>query len=264
MTASFRRGLTDLHQTFRQISVIFYFNWTDTKARYIRSFLGPLWLVAGTAIGIGGLAALWTSLLGMDPHTYVPSLATGLVLWLWIAACVSEAPGVLIRKGNVIRNMTMPITFFCLSSVTGHAITFLHNLLVVVLILLLFPHAVAPADIGLSLLGLLLTLINLIWLSTLLALVGARFRDLEPAVAAVLPLLFLLSPVLFQIRQLPFDPLILWLNPATYAITAIRDPLLGAAPAAGVYLTLAAAAAAGWLCTVHAIGRYGKRVAYWV
>lgn len=198
MQRAFQCGLTDLARTIRMLPIIFYFTWSDTKARYIRSILGPLWLVIGTLIGVVGLGVLWTSLFGLAASDYFPSLAIGLVVWQLVAGCLGEAPGLLVRKGALIRNMPLPVTFFGIESVCRQTINFMHNWVIVVVVLLVFPPDTSVFLILMAALGVILTLANLLWLCTALAVVGTRFRDLEPLVTAVIPLLFFLSPVIFR------------------------------------------------------------------
>lgn len=259
-----RRGLHDLARTCQRLPVILYFSWSDTKARYIRSVLGPFWLVLGTLIGVIGLGALWTALLNMNAREYFPSLAIGLVLWQWVAGCVGQAPSSLLRQGPAIRNIDLPVTFFCFGPVLSQTITFAHSLLVVLLVLLVFPPDIGWAHGALALLGLALTFLNLLWVSTVLAFGGARFRDLDPAVAAAIPLLFFLSPVLFRVHQLPISATFVWLNPVSYVITAVREPLLGAPPDPMVYLVLAVGALLGWMTMVWLVGQHGKRLPFWI
>lgn len=264
MRRALQCGLADLIKTARKLPVIAYFTWSDTKARYIRSVLGPLWLVLGTMIGVVGLGVLWTSLFGLDPREYIPSLTIGLVVWQLIAGCLSEAPGLLVRKANLIRNIALPISFFGLESICRQSINFVHNWIIVVGVLLVFPPDTSIPLAALSMLGLLLTLVNLFWICNVLAMVSARFRDLEPLITSVIPLLFFLSPVIFRAEQATFAAAIVWCNPVTYAVNAIREPLLGHTPPASLYLVMCAAAIIGWIAMLLLVGSRGKRIPYLV
>ncbi len=264
MWRALQSGLADLTQTARKLPVIIYFTWSDTKARYIRSVLGPLWLVLGTLIGVVGLGVLWTSLFELEPQDYIPSLTIGLVVWQLIAGCLVEAPALLVRKANLIRNIALPTTFFGLESICRQSINFAHNWIIVAGVLLVYPHSTSLSLVALSILGLLLTLTNLLWICIVLGIVSARFRDLEPLVGSVIPLLFFLSPVIFRTEQATFAAAIVWCNPITYAVNAIREPLLGHTPSASLYLAMAVAAILGWIVTLLVVGLHGKRIPYLV
>lgn len=264
MQRALQGGLADIARTVKKLPIIFYFTWSDTKARYIRSILGPLWLVIGTLIGVVGLGILWTSLFRLEASEYIPSLTIGLVVWQLIAGCLSEAPGLFVRKANLIRNIALPVTFFGVEAVCRQTINFIHNLVIVVGVLLVFPPETSGFLGFLALLGLGLTLANLLWICTALAMVGARFRDLEPLVSSVIPLLFFLSPVIFRPEQATFAAAIVWCNPVTYAVNAIREPLLGHLPSVSLYLAMSVTAAFGWFATLLLVGYRGKRIPYLV
>lgn len=264
MQRAFQGGLADIGRTVKKLPIILHFTWSDTKARYIRSVLGPLWLVIGTLIGVVGLGVLWTSLFGLEASQYVPSLTIGLVVWQLIAGCLSEAPGLFVRKSNLIRNIALPVSFFGVETVCRQTINFLHNLVIVVGVLVVFPPDTSVFLGLLAFLGLALTLVNLLWICIALAIVGVRFRDLEPLVASVIPLLFFLSPVIFRPEQATFAAAIIWCNPVTYVINSIREPLLGNIPSVSLYLALCLAAGIGWLATLLLVGYRGKRIPYLV
>ena len=45
-----------------------------------------------------------------------------------------------------------------------------------------------------------------------------------------MPILFFMSPILFKMDQIADLQWVMWLNPITYFIILIRDPLLGQTP----------------------------------
>jgi lipopolysaccharide transport system permease protein len=240
-----------------------HFAWGDTKARYRRSMLGPLWIVLGTAIGVAGLGVLWSSLLGMDKATFIPSLTIGLVVWQFIAGCVTESTTVLVRQASIIRNIKTSFILFPVQLVIRQLITFGHNCIVILAVLLIFHQHLSATQL-MALVGLLLVVGNLLWLTLLLGMLGARLRDLEQLVNAVMPMLFFLSPVIFRPSHLPMNSKILWLNPFTYWITVIRDPLQGSLPTVQVYAVTIGMIIAGWSFALWFLNARHSRIAFWV
>lgn len=264
MRHELRSGLDDLARSIKLLPVALHFAWGDTKARYRRSVLGPLWLVLGTAIGVAGLGYLWTAILRADPTDYVPSLTVGLVVWQFLAGIVTESSGVLVRQRQIIRNLPLPVSFFPLNLILRQLVNFSHNSLVLLAILVAYPQGASLDQYALSLLGLALVTANLLWISVVLGVVGARFRDLEPSVASVIPLIFFLSPVIFRPDQVPYASIIVWLNPFSYFINAIREPLLGTTPSLTLYAVLLAALAVGWAMALWLLARRSRRVPFWL
>jgi ABC-type polysaccharide/polyol phosphate export permease len=73
-------GVLDLTEALKRLSVALYFAWSDTKARYKRSVLGPFWLVLSTMVGVVGLGVIWSVLLKVDRREFIPSLTIGLIV----------------------------------------------------------------------------------------------------------------------------------------------------------------------------------------
>jgi len=180
----------DALETIDRLPLAFHFAWSDTKARYRRSLLGPMWLVLTTAIGVAGLGFLWSTLFKVDKAVFVPSLTVGIVVWQLISGCIIEGSTIFVRQANIIRNIKTPYIIFPIYLLIRQLINFTHNLVIVVLVLIIFP----PASMGVQQLllipGLFLLVGNLFWVVTLIGLLSARFRDLEQFIVAIMPLLF--------------------------------------------------------------------------
>lgn len=253
----------DLHRTVRMLPVALHFASGDIRARYRRSFLGPLWLVVGTAIGVLGLGYLWAGIFGLPYGEYVPSLAAGLVTWQMLSGTIAESPTMLVFNAPIIRNLRTPVAFFSLQLVLRHLITFAHNALVVIGVLLIYPPGWSLTPL-LAVVGLALVAVNLWWISLLIGMLGARFRDLDPLVKAGMPVLFFLTPVVFRPDHVPVSRSILYLNPLTYFITVIRDPLLGSVPPLFVYGVVLAMLVFGSALAYWAMTRRAYRVPFWI
>ena len=248
---------------YRALPLVLYFAWGDTRARYRRSVLGPFWIVIGTAVGVVGLSFIWSGLLKVDRETFVPMLAVGLVVWQFIAGCVTESPSAFTRNAAVMRNLKTPYLIFPLQLLLRHLINFAHNIVVVIVVLIIFPPPLGISQL-LIIPGILLLLGNLFWIAILFGMLGARFRDLEQTIGVLIPLMFFLSPVLYRPDQLGLMEKFIWLNPFTYMISLIRDPILGFAPAPFVYLVSAGTLLAGWWVTLWLYGRKHGRIPFWV
>jgi ABC-type polysaccharide/polyol phosphate export permease len=256
-------ALTDLGRALRLWRVIAYMAAGDLRARYRRSVLGPFWMTLGTAAGTLGLGLVWSALLRMDRAVFVPPLTAGLIIWQLLSACIVEATTTYGRQRAILLNLPLPLSLPPIQMVVKHLINFAHNLPVFLVVMLLFQlpptryhWLLAPC--------LLLLAANLLWLTLLLAMLGARFRDLEYVVAASMPLLMFLSPVFYRPHYLPFDQFWLWLNPFSHLIELLRYPLLGAAPPAFVVGVNAAMCALGWLLVLWLFNSKRDRIAYWL
>jgi lipopolysaccharide transport system permease protein len=256
-------AFTDLHRAAKLLHVIVFMALGDLRARYRRSVLGPLWMTLGTAAGTLGLGLVWSELLKMDRARFVPSLTAGLIMWQLLSGCISEGTTTYWRQTAVIRNVNVPLSMPPIQMVIKHLINFLHNLPVFVVVMLIF-HVPLTRYSWLVLPCVLLLAANLLWITLLLSMLGARFRDLEYVVGAAMPVLMFLSPVFYRPNYLPFNGQFLWLNPFSHLIELIRYPLLGTAPPAFVVLTNILICIGGWLVTLWLFNAKRDRIAYWL
>ena len=80
--------------------------------------------------------------------------------------------------------------------------------------------------------------INGFWISILLGMLSARFRDVPPIVASLLQVGFFLTPVFWPIEALRDWAPIAAFNPIFAAIDVVRAPLLGIPPGADSWTIL--------------------------
>ncbi len=225
--------------------------------------LGPFWLVLGTLFGVTGIGLIWGALLGAERSNFVPSLTVGLVIWSLISGCITESTGAFFRSAQIIKNIRTPSLRISLQLVFRHIIIFAHNALIIVLVTILYPENLSPVAL-LAIPGLLLVFINLLAVVQVFGFVGARYRDLEPLVTALMPILFFMSPVIYRAHQLGAAELIITLNPIGYLIDVVRDPLLGVAPPWHVWAVTIVMTIVSWWVALWITNSKAQRLAYWV
>lgn len=240
-----------------------YLAWADTKARYKKSVLGPFWPTLTNLLGVLGLSLVWASLLKENMSAFVPSLAVGLIVWQLISGVIVDGPGTFVRQSAMIRNVAIPAWFFVSRNLARHLINLLHNLVIIVGVMLYFQTPV-NAYTWLVIPGFVLVVLNLFWMLYLLGLLGARFRDIEHLINGIVPMLFFISPVIYRADRLPIGLNIVWLNPLSYLIEAIRTPLLGHAPHENTYLVLVLMLLIGGTLTWWHQRAHGRQLAFWV
>jgi ABC-type polysaccharide/polyol phosphate export permease len=234
----------------------------EMAARYRRSFLGPFWMTLATTITVLGLGYFWAQLWKVDLVVYFPYLAAGLVTWNYIASIIIEAPNIFVSAQSLIRNSTIPTFVYPMRSATRLLLLHLHQFPVILLVFLAFGkdlYITAP----LSLIGVFLIYLNSIWFLSLVGMIGARLRDMAFIIEAGVPLLFFLTPVLWQAKDLGAGRFIVDLNPFAYAIELVRAPILGQVPSATAYIVLIVGACVGWMVAIWAF-RLRHRIPFWV
>jgi ABC-type polysaccharide/polyol phosphate export permease len=264
MIKHIRIGIYELASAARTSHISLYFAIGDVRARYRRSAIGPFWMVLSTLISVAGLGMVWSNLLHQDPGTLVPSLTVGLVVWQFMSGVILESSSILLRYGQIIKNLPFQnFVRFSLALLFRQLIVFLHNAVVILVVFLIYPQNVSWVTL-LVVPGFMLVFISLFLIASTLAIVGARFRDVEMIIGSVMPLLFLLSPVLYRSSQLGDLKEYAWINPFSYFISLIRDPLFGEAPPLFVYVSVSLAMMFGLILTSYIVGRYKYRVPIWL
>jgi ABC-type polysaccharide/polyol phosphate export permease len=237
--------------------------WDDIKLRYVRSILGPFWLVLATAVTALGMSYIWSILFHQDKTTFVPALCVGLVIFQFLSACVTEAPDCFVRYGSIIKNATYPPVLFPAVVVIKNFIMFLHSLVIVVVVLLIYPPQL-NVSAALIIPNVVLVLLLLICLTTVLAFVGARFRDISPAITSLMTIVFFLSPVIYKPDQLGVKAHLMWLNPFSYLITLIRAPITGYSVPGFVYLVSILMLLIGFYLCYLLISRRRNQLVFWL
>jgi ABC-type polysaccharide/polyol phosphate export permease len=256
-------GLADIVETFSMPRLIFYMAWSDIRARYKRSVLGPFWITISTAIGVVGLGFIWSELFKMDRAVFIPMLTIGLILWQFMSACIIESTLVFGRQANIIRNLNLPIALHPAQLVLRHVLNLIHNIPLFILVVIILggkfnmeTFMVVPS--------LLLVIANLYWISLLIGTLGARFRDLEYFISTIMPLLMFLSPVMYRANALPSIGKYMWLNPLADMIEIVRYPLLGEVTPTSVYLINIGMLLVGGTLTLLLFNAKRNRIAFWV
>ncbi|MCC4620698.1 ABC transporter permease [Xanthomonas cassavae CFBP 4642] len=260
---SYSSTFNDLVEGMKAARVSFYIAQGDIRARYRRSVLGPFWQSLATAVGVLGLGLLWSQLLNIDRQTFIPTLTAGLIIWQMLSGVLVESCGLFVRQASLIRNVVMPLSVHPTSVVTRYLVNFVHSL-IVFLIVAVFLHIPVTWYTLLFIPGLLLVTLNLLWICFVFGVLGARYRDLEYGVSSVMPMLFLVSPVMYRLEALPFSSVILEFNPFTYLIEGIRAPMLGHAPSMETYVVLTAMAVLGWVAAFWFLHKAKLRLPFWI
>lgn len=256
-------ALTDLVDGFRRSHLWGMLGWHDIKQRYRRSLIGPFWLTISTGVMVLALGVLYAGLFKFDVSTYLPYLGVGLITWALISMVINESGDVFISSEQMVRQVKLPFSLHINRLLWRSIIIFLHNGAIYLVILLYFQFW--PGLNGLLVVpGFALLLVNLLWMSLLLGLLSARFRDIPQITANLLQVAFFLTPIMWLPELLKSRPAVVAVNPLHHLIELVRAPLLGDEPAAVSWLFAGALAVVGWALTLVVFSRYRRRIPYWV
>lgn len=221
----------DLIEALSQYVVWSYLARQDIKIRYRRSKIGPFWITISMAIFCVALGAVYSKLFKIEIAELLPFLTVGMIVWGFVASCIGEAPNLFVDNASYMKDMRINKLTILMRALVRNIIIFSHNLLILIGIYLYFgiwPDWVALMAIP----GFIVVTLNLVLISIVLSIVGARFRDLNQIIQSALQVMFFITPIFWFPRLLPADSWILIANPVSYFLDLIRSPLLGNAPSA--------------------------------
>jgi lipopolysaccharide transport system permease protein len=224
-----------------------------TRARFARTFFGSFWLGLSNLLSIAVLALVYGTVFKVqDFNTYVVYLGLGLVIWNSIAAAIGTAPNLFEHNAQHVHNTNLNPIFYTLEEWAFQVQTFFQSFLLVALALSFFQASLIPHLLVAGWLPLINLLLFLYWAPVLVCLLGARYRDVYQLVPIVLQLVFLLSPILYEKKNLgalswtaDLNPLYRVLSPLRHSL--IEGSVLGWQDAALLLANLAGIGLATWL-----------------
>lgn len=235
----------------------------DIRLRYRGSMLGPFWLTISTLVMVVAMGAIYGRLFHVDIATYLPYLCLGLIVWQNFSSTITEGCETFLREQSVIQQVPIPFSIHAYRNVCRNFIVLAHNLVIVPIGLVIFA---IPIDWHVLEIipGFLLLAINGFWISILLGLISARFRDVPPIVTSFLQVLFFVTPIIWPAELLGDWQAIATFNPLFAAIDVVRAPLLGVATAEHSWIALLIMTVLGCGVTFAMFARFRTRIAYWI
>lgn len=211
----------------------------DMRARYHRTFLGPMWVLLSFTIFLLVKVFIFTGMSGTDANHFIVHLTMGLCVWFYLAAAIGDGAGALVKNRSWILGVKTPYSLFIYS---GLALAFFNFVICLIpsYAVVAFYQSIGLQRIALSLVGVGVLTYCLFWISFLLALVSVFVRDLMPLVSTVMRIMFFLTPIVWLPSTIGADKaaFIAW-NPFYHMIEIIRAPIVsGQIPEVHLYVVL--------------------------
>ena len=262
----FQLAAQDIRDGFMLWRLSWALGMSDIRLRYRGSALGPFWLTLSTAVMIGGMGFLFADLFHTDVHSYLPYLATSIILWNYLSTLVSEGCACFTQSESLIKGTRMPFTVHALRSVIRNTIVFAHNAIVIVAVFAIMRVHVTWYALWAAP-GLLLWLIDGVAISLLCGAFCARFRDVPQIIASIMQIAFFVTPIMWNTSLLeahPSDRILIALNPFFYIFEVVRAPLLGTPLTLGMAEKAVIITAVLVGVSTIAFARTRGRIAYWM
>jgi ABC-type polysaccharide/polyol phosphate export permease len=256
--------LQDLKEGMLNWRIWLLLSWQDIRLRYRRSQLGPFWLTISMALTIYMMGFLYSHLLHLPVQHYFPFLAAGLLVWQFIALMIGDGINIFIQAEHFIKQVKLPYSVYVLRVIMRTFIIFLHNIIVLVPLYFFFHIQLSLAFL-MVVPGVILLLLNAYFFGLILAIIGARFRDLAQLITSLIQIIFFVTPIMWNPVTLP-ERYQIWvkLNPFAHLIEVLRAPLISEMPSLFSFVFVLCITLFGACFAAGLFKRNRHRIIFWI
>lgn len=188
--------ITKLSERLKWARRLLFYTWFNFAVRYRKTILGPVWILIGPALFVSTLGFLFAYVNKAEQSFFIPYLTTGLITWTLIVGFVTNSTRVFQRNRAIVLQGNMSFMALICTDVMTTILIFAHQVIIIAVVFYIYGIGLSLYSLG-SLVGLFLLAVNGLWLTTLLGIVGARYRDIQEITAAVMRIAFLATPIIW-------------------------------------------------------------------
>ncbi len=198
----------------------------NLKLMYKRSALGIAWTLISPLLQLMVFVFVFQNFLKVDIPQYSSYVFTGLLVWNWFQDSLFQATSSIIDSRPLIRQPGFPTAILPIVVVTTGLIHFVLALPILIVFLLIDGVQFTPYLLVLPLLNIIQFALTLTC-AYFLAAINVTFRDAQHTLGVVLQFLFYLSPIFYEIGNIPNQYWYFYgLNPMVHILTCYRQILM--------------------------------------
>jgi len=200
----------------------------EFRMRYKGSFLGILWAVVSPLGTVIVLQFLFTKVLSFGVPHFSVFLYCGILPWTWFQMSLQSGSSTLSDNRDLVRTPFFSKPLLPLTVTCTHFIFYLFSLPVLLLLMVYNGLPITSALLILPLVWIVQWVLT-IGFTVLMAAIGILVRDWQHLIAVVLMFWFYLTPIFYDVKQLPPETA-RWFayNPMTSIVSAHRSIILDA------------------------------------
>lgn len=251
--------------SFKASRLPVFLAYSDIRQRYRRSSLGPFWITISMGVTIACIGIIFGNLFKSPMREFLPFLSAGLILWSFISSILTEATTVFPNAEGIIRQLPIPLFTHIYRMIMRNIYILGHNILVLPVVYLCVGKTV-NFECLLFIPGFFILLVNLAWMSLVLSILCARFRDLTQIVGSLLQIFFYITPIIWMPSLLPARAslMILEPNPFFHLLNIVRNPLLSQPTTISNWVISCLIGVLGTGASIIFFNIYRRRIAYWI
>jgi lipopolysaccharide transport system permease protein len=244
------------------LSLVWHKALAELKAESSRAYIGILWWIIEPILYMGAFYFVFSVGLRAGGAEFAPFLLCGIVPWKWFAASIQTGSNVIVANRSLISQIYFHKGLLVATSLTASSIKF--AIILTLLLTFLILNGTGLDHHVLGLVPIILVQLALITGITMFTSSVVPFiPDFKLVVENGLLMLFFMSGIFFDIRELPEDVQeILYLNPMVTIIGGYRDVLLNSTwPDTQALMIVLAVAGLFFFWGARRLNRYDRRFA---
>ena len=222
----------DIREIWQYKELLYFLTWRDIKVRYKQTAIGILWALFQPFMTMVVFTIFFGNFAKMpsDGIPYPIFVYTGLLIWQFFSASLTDVSNCLISNKNIITKVYFPRIILPISSTVTKFVDFFIASIILVGMMIYYQYA--PNLIGLLIIPLLLliTFMASVGGGLFLASINVKYRDVRYVLPFFISMMMFLTPVIYPASITGKYSWLLALNPMTGVIKAARAALLGNAP----------------------------------
>lgn len=240
------------------------FAWEELRDRYKRTMLGLIWIPLAFILFVGVKVLIFSKLNNTGLDVFTVHVVVGYWVWQTLNSLITDSCVVFVRSSGYIKSSPLPYSTYILQGVFRNSIPFFYNFLIVVG-LCWFATGTLSVEFLYVIPAFLIYALNGIWLSLLLGVLAARFRDVLHLIQTMMRVLFFMTPIIWMPEQLgKTGALIALYNPFAHFIEIIRSPVAGNGFPLTSWMIVIGITVVGWIIGTLVYAKARPVIVHWV
>lgn len=212
--------------------LFYFFVWRDIKVRYKQTLIGASWAILQPLASMVIFTIFFNKVIGIQtPIPYAIFSYAGLLFWNYFSTALIRSSEGLASNQGIVTKIYFPRIIAPLSATLVGLVDFFFASLVFIGLMIYFQIVPGLSGILLFLPMLLVTFLAAAGLGLFFATVNVKYRDVRQLLPFLIQVLLFLTPVIYPVTLVPERyQWLLYLNPMTGVITAMRSSLLHEGP----------------------------------
>jgi len=252
-----------IYYCFTNWHIWFYTSVNDHLIKFRRTKLGNIWSIITNLIIISLMCLVWSVIFKLDIKNFYPYLMNGFIIYSLINNSLNESLSLIHEKfKQVYLNIPIPLLYLVIRGASKQIFDYISFLPIILLVFIIegFDLLILP----LFFVGFIILFIFIILASSILSVCSTRFRDIPPLIRSLLSILTLLTPIFWKKEMLGEYQNWIYLNPFTFLVEVLRDPLLGKIPDLKVYVFSILLIIFLYIINIFLFRFKGTRVVFWI